>query len=123
MGRYENTHRLVVNSLISKKTEDLLSDGVEYDNPALVVWFYAMEPPPLGEAVGWFREIETREEEKLFTIMATGLPANSHLQIGSTTGYIYMENATTGLWHRIRINGPDGNVYMEIAQNGIVSPT
>ena len=48
------------------------------------------------------------------------LPSNSTLRIDVATGKTYFKNATTALWHEVRVNGPDGNVYFEIDQTGVV---
>jgi hypothetical protein len=33
-------------------------------------------------------------------------------------GVAFLQNVDTNLWHAIRVSGPEGNVTLDIAQNG-----
>lgn len=124
LGRYENAVRIVVNKAPRSDTNiyNVLSDGIVYETPNLVSWIYTVEPPPLGNNNTFFELVGASTEDAYGNVQTTsGLPVNSQLQIGAS-GATYMLNAVMGLWHNIRINGPDGNVYLEIEQTGIVAP-
>jgi len=125
-GRYENITKLVMNDNPSTEEDPFgqLVDGFEYDDPAQVTWIYAVEPPPLGTTNSVFTDLGKKDEDEFGNVAGTadGLPENSKLKIDVTTGAMYIQNVTTELWHQIRVTGPDGNVYLEIAQDGVVLP-
>jgi hypothetical protein len=48
---------------------------------------------------------------------ATGLPANSRLQVDAS-GDVFMQNVTTTLYHQIQADGADGSAYFETNPTG-----
>jgi hypothetical protein len=123
-GRYENVVKLVMNDNPVSDVDPFnqLVDGFVYVNPDEVTWIYALEPPPLGTRNDYFTDIAAKDEDEFGNVGATsdGLPSNSQLRI-ATDGTMYLQNATTSLWHPLRANGPDGSVYLELGQNGVPS--
>jgi len=120
IARYENVTKIVIDD--APRTDQdpfsVLADGFIYTAPGTVTWFYAVEPAPLGTSnAGFFILIGSAQEDQ-FGNVGAGLPTNGKMQI-STDGTMYMQNMTTNLWHPVRINGPDGAVFLEIGQNGV----
>ena len=53
--RWESLAKIVVaDAPTSNNVQNILIEGVEYDNPSQVTWFYAVEPPPLGTNTDFF---------------------------------------------------------------------
>lgn len=50
-----------------------------------------------------------------------GLPVNSKLRIAAD-GTPHLKNDSNGLYYPFRVDGPDGNVYFELNQTGVVLP-
>ena len=50
VARYENAVRLVVNSDPNGTVDQLLNEGLVYEDPKSVTWFYGVEPPPRGSS-------------------------------------------------------------------------
>ena len=123
-ARYENVTKLVMNDnpISDLDTFNQLVDGFVYVNPEQVTWIYTLEPPPLGTRNDYFTDLGKKDEDEFGNVGSTddGLPDNSHVRIG-TDGTMYVQNATTLLWHPLRVNGPDGSVYLELGQNGVPS--
>jgi hypothetical protein len=123
-ARYENVVKLVMNDNPVSDVDPFnqLVDGFVYVEPAQVTWIYAIEPPPLGTDNSYFTDLGAKTEDEFGNVGATddGLPTNSALRI-ATDGTMYVQNATTSLWHALRANGPDGSAYLELAQNGVPS--
>jgi len=123
VARYENITKIVI---VDDPRSDLdpfntLVDGFEYDDPAFVTWIYELEPPPLGTNNNFFRLIGQKDEDEFGNTGATGdgLPPASALRIDTVTGQVYIFNAGENLYYPLRISGPDGNVYIEIGQDGV----
>jgi hypothetical protein len=123
-ARYENVVKLVMNDNPVSDVDPFnqLVDGFVYVVPAEVTWIYAIEPPPLGTNNSYFTDLGKKSEDEFGNVGATedGLPVNSTLKI-ATDGTIYLQNATTLLWHALRANGPDGSAFLELSQYGIPS--
>lgn len=123
IARYENATRLVIDEAPQSDLDpfNVLVDGVVYTDPALVTWFYGMEPAPLGTSTsGAFTVVATKEEDAYGNVSATtsGLPANSELQIASD-GKVYLKSVTNGLFYQIRVSGTDGAANLQIGQVGV----
>lgn len=123
VARYENVTRIII---VDEPRSDLdpfntLVDGFEYDDPAQVTWIYEIEPPPLGTRNNFFKLVGQKDEDPYGNVGSTGdgLPNASHLRIDTVTGVPYVYNADTDLYYPLRATGPDGNVYLEVGQNGI----
>jgi len=122
VARYENATKLTI---VESPRSDVdpfntLVDGFELDDPALVTWIYEIEPPPLGTNTTFFTVTGQEDEDNFGNVgSGGGLPAYSKLKIARPSGVPHIQNDGTGLWHPLRIVGPDGNVYLEIGQNGV----
>ena len=119
IARYENVTRLILVEAPSSDKDiwfNILSDGFVFELPKEVTWFYIIEPP---NNTALFELVDTKDEDDYGNVSGTGdgLPANSKLKIHA--GIPYLQNVDTGLWHAIRVSGPDGNVSIDIAQNGV----
>ena len=123
IARYENATRLVIDAAPRTDQDqfNIFTDGFIYVDAATVTWFYEVEPPPKGTNTdaGLFVKIGEKEEDAYGNV-GTGLPANSKLEI-ATDGTPYFQNVTTLLWHPLRVNGPDGTVWLELGQNGVAN--
>jgi len=121
-ARYENVVKLVMNDNPVSDVDPFgqLVDGFIYDDPAEVTWIYGVEPPPLGTSNEYFVDLGRKGEDEFGNVGSTsdGLPANSVLKV-ATDGTTYLQNVTTLLWHPLRVNGPDGSVFLELGQNGV----
>ena len=123
VARYENATRIVIDDAPRSDQDvfNILADGYVYDEPTKVTWFYGVEPPPRGTSnSGFFVRVSTAPEDNYGNVW-TGFPSNSKMQLG-TDGTVYLQNVTTSLWHPLRVNGPDGAVFLELGQNGVVTP-
>ncbi len=123
VARYESVTRIVI---VDEPRSDLdpfntLVDGFEYSDPEQVTWIYELEPPPLGTNNVFFTLIASKYEDEFGNVGGSGdgLPDVSHLRIDTVTGVPYVFNADTNLYYPLRVTGPDGNVYLEIGQNGV----
>jgi hypothetical protein len=94
---------------------NILTDGFIYELAKEVTWFYVIEPP---NNTVMFDYVTSKDEDAYGNVSATsdGLPVNSMLKISG--GVAFLQNVNTNLWHAIRVSGPDGNVTLDIAQNG-----
>jgi len=124
-GRYQNITKLVMNDNPSTEVDvfQTLVDGFEYDDPSKVSWIYAIEPAPLGDNDDYFDDLGEKDEDDFGNVAGTSdvLPSNSKLKIDSD-GVMFLQNVDTGLWHPLRVTGTDGNVYLEVGQNGQATP-
>jgi hypothetical protein len=116
MGRYENAVRLVLQDAPQSDQDPFttLMDGWVFDDPSQVSWFHQIESS--GSVNNFFVLIGTRDEDAFGNV--TGGSSGDGLIVRS--GIPYLKNASTGKYHEIRTNGPDGSVTLEIAQVGVV---
>jgi hypothetical protein len=122
LGRYENATRIVLQDAPQSDQDPFITliDGFVFDDPTTVSWLYHIEPPPLGTNTTFFELLDSKTEDSFGNVSVTedGLPAGSKLKIHNNIPYLW--NITTGKWHAIRVSGPDGNVSLDIDQNGVV---
>jgi hypothetical protein len=119
VARYENATRIVIQDAPQSDQDkyNILVDGIVYEKPTDVSWFYSIEPPSTTDL---FVLIGTKDEDAYGNVGGTtdGLPVASKLKIHADIPYLY--NTTTGKWHAIGVSGPDGNVTLDIDQTGVV---
>jgi len=87
IARYENAIRLVVNydpnGAVTLDT--ILRDGIVYEDPKLVKWFYGVEPPPTGSFTGdIFEKISTVPEDEYGNVIINS-PAITITSISNLT--------------------------------------
>jgi len=123
VARYENAVRVVLDEAPQSDQDpfNVLVDGIEYAAPEEVTWLYGMEPAPLGSVSGWFTVIATKEEDAYGNVSSDGggLPPNSELKVGETTGKVYLKSQTNGLFYQLRMSGGDGSASIQVGQTGI----
>ena len=118
VARYENVTRIIIVDAPQTDKDvifNIMTDGLIYELPKEVTWFYSIEPP---NNTAMFDYVTSKDEDAYGNVSATndGLPVNSMLKISG--GVAFLQNVNTNLWHAIRVSGPDGNVTLDIAQNG-----
>lgn len=115
IGRYENAVRLVLQDAPQSDQDpfNILIDGQVYEDPKEVTWFYVIEPPAVASL---FILIATKDEDQFGNV--TSSVSGDILFVKN--GVPYLRNASTGKYHAIRVNGPDGAVSLEIEQIGVV---
>lgn len=122
IGRYENATRIVLQDAPQSDQDPFITliDGFVFDDPSTVTWLYSIEPPPLGTNTSFFDLVDSKDEDQFGNVSGTadGLPAHSELRIVNNIPYLY--NLTTGKWNAIRVSGNDGNVSLDIDQQGVV---
>jgi hypothetical protein len=122
IGRYENATRIVLQDAPQSDQDPFITliDGFVFDDPSTVTWLYSIEPPPLGTNTSFFDYVDSKDEDPFGNVSGTadGLPANSKLKIENDIPYLF--NITTGKWNAIRVSGNDGNVSLDIDQQGVV---
>jgi len=119
VARYENVTRLIIVDAPQTDQDvifNIMTDGLIYELPKEVTWFYSIEPP---NNTVLFEYMTSKDEDAYGNVSATndGLPANSSLKISG--GVPFLQNVDTNKWHAFRVSGPDGNVTLDIAQNGV----
>ena len=116
IGRYENAVRLVLQDA-PQSDQDMFStlmEGFVFEDPNEVSWFRQIESS--GSVNQFFILTSTVYEDKFGNV--TGGSAGDGIIIKNGTPYLL--NATTGKYNAFRVNGPDGNVTLEIDQIGVV---
>jgi hypothetical protein len=123
LARYENATRIVIQDApqSDQNIYNILVDGIVYENPTDVAWFYSVEPP---NTVGLFVLLATKDEDAYGNVSGTadGLPSTSQFRVRVSDGQPFMKSVTNGLWYPIRLVGTDGSVTLQIGQTGEVSP-
>ena len=122
VARYENATRLIIVFAPTGplSLEELLKQGTEYTDYKDVTWFYGVEPPPRGTFLGgqFVQTMTVSEDPYGNVIYGTTWPTDSKLKPDST-GRPYLQNDDTGLWHMMKLTGPDGAPNLQIALNGV----
>lgn len=122
LARYENATRIVIQDAPQSDQDmyNILVDGIVYEVPTDVSWFYSIEPPHTTDL---FVLVATKDEDAYGNVGGTtdGLPTTSQLRVRVSDGQPFMKSVTNGLWYPIRLQGVDGGVALQIGQTGEVN--
>jgi hypothetical protein len=130
IARYENAIRLVINfdpnGLVVLDT--ILRDGICYEDPKYVQWFYKVEPPPNGTFAGGLFEYVASEYEDAYGNVGLGTLPSTHGIKGITVGEstVTVSGVSFGMTPTgivVSVSKPDDgyNIFATVIQSSITS--